>query len=156
MRNLLANIPFVHSFKRLGGVLVLALLALAVIQSDASAQTSARCYALFGPQYYYMTDTTFESCARYAQAAKGYGDQFGLGWWHNYQLAIDANGKVYYRANGEGQWQYAGVLRNRDGSTGSLADRCFAGDTQACAAWQAGSQRGIDGLNRLYPKGWSH
>lgn len=47
--------------------------------------------------------------------------------------------------------QNVSVVPNPNGTVGSLSDRCFAGDIQACEQWRLQSQNAINQYNIYYP-----
>jgi hypothetical protein len=128
-------------------VSVFALVALILTGQRASAQETAPCYAQFQGRLMFMFHGTLVSCARTIQAAKS-GDT-GYGRWGSAQVQVDASSMVY--VNG----QPAGVARNMNGTTGSLSDRCFRGDIQACHQWGHQSEEASRRLQRMYPPGWA-
>ncbi|MBE9169995.1 hypothetical protein IQ238_21550 [Pleurocapsales cyanobacterium LEGE 06147] len=135
---------------------VLATISLALTNYKASAQTAptAPCYAQFqGQTMLYMFDSPLVNCARTIRAAATPGAQWGFGTWGNYQVRIDSNGNTYANP-GNAQWQYVGVAVNQSGAVGSLSDRCFNGDVQACNQWQRQSENAIEQMDRMYPPGW--
>lgn len=136
---------------------MLATLSLAFTNHKANAQTAptAPCYAQFqGQTMLYVFDSPLVNCARTIRGAATPGAQWGFGTWGNYQVRIDFNGNTYLNP-GNTQWQYVGVAVNQSGTVGSLSDRCFKGDVQACNQWRRQSENAIEQMNGLYPSGWS-
>jgi len=128
-------------------VSVVALIALPLTGTQASAQETAPCYAQFQGRLMFMFHGTLVSCARTIQAAKS-GDA-GYGRWGGAQVQVDASSTVY--VNG----QPVGVARNLNGTTGSLSDRCRRGDIQACHQWGRQSEEASRRLQQMYPPGWA-
>jgi hypothetical protein len=132
---------------RLLMVSVVALGALAFTGQRADAQETAPCYAQFQGRLLFMFHGTLASCARTIQAAKS--GHLGYGRWGSAQVQVDASSTVY--VNG----QSVGVVRNPSGTTGSLSDRCFRGDVQACHQWGRQSEAASRRLQQMYPPGWA-
>ena len=135
--------------------LIFATVAVVGIQHKAWASDNAACYVETATLSYplYVGYDDWEGCAKVIQAS-GYSDNFRFGYWANYyMLAVNADGEVYF-TDGSTEWQFAGVIHNSDGSTGSLWDRCSRGNTKACNQFSYNSQLAIDALNAMYPPGW--
>ena len=73
----------------------------------------------------------------------------GRGMWGQNQIQVDRNSMIYI--NG----RQHGVATNESGSVGTLEQRCLQGSVEACREYERGIQKGIQGMDRLYPRGWN-
>ena len=115
--------------------------------SSGATQPTAECYTYTSAGWVYIANNTLESCARIARAS-AFGTDPGFGAWAGHLIAVDFNSVLY--AHSQNGWYFVGLVRNENGSYGSLSDRCLRGDISACRTWQANTEASIDALNRLY------
>lgn len=128
--------------------------ALASSSKTTSAAGTGACYINAAGYSVYLAHNTLEECARAVRASKGWSQEYGIGSWAGFVIAIDGAGNLYSQDPNSGEWYYEGLVHNYDGSTGSLWDRCFAGDIQACNRLYGNYDSAIDQWDYLYPEGW--
>lgn len=57
---------------------------------------------------------------------------WAIGWWGNYQMAVDKSGSIVYRPNGRGTWQTWGQIEPQYISDDDLWTQCNNDDMSAC------------------------
>jgi hypothetical protein len=136
-------------------LIVLALTAIPFWQTTqlvSAQEPTLPCQVSIRGRLIYVFDGTLSMCVKTIQA-ESYMPGFRYGMWGKVYLAVNHEGQIYFFDPAVG-WTFFTTLTNEDNSTGNLADRCRAGDLDACSVLSKNLDRAIDSYDRLYPKGW--